>query len=79
MGNDVVLNMPKNAPSLSLIYKEVKSVHQRLDFIEDLAEQVIISQLPKGRLTPNESKELKKRVAEMKRGKRATLEDLKRV
>ena len=75
MGNDVILTMPKNAPSLSLIYKEVKSVHERLDFIEDLAEEVIINQLPKERLSSNESKELRKRVAEMKR---ATLEDLKR-
>ncbi|HVB12393.1 MAG TPA: hypothetical protein VNE86_04615 [Nitrososphaerales archaeon] len=71
-------NMPKSTPSLGLIYKEVKSVNQRLDFIEDLAEEVIISQLPKARLTSSQSKEIKKRIAEMRRGNRATLEDLKR-
>jgi hypothetical protein len=70
--------MAKDTASLDLIYKEVKSVNQRLDFIEDLAEEVITSQLPKARLSSSQSKELKKRIAEMKRGKRATLEDLKR-
>ena len=72
-------NMAKTTPSLGLIYKEVKSVNQRLEFIEDLAEEVIISQLPKARLTSSQSREIKKRIVEMKRGNRATLEDLKRV
>jgi hypothetical protein len=71
--------MAKTTPSLGLIYKEVKSVNQRLEFIEDLAEEVIISQLPKARLTSSQSREIKKRIVEMKRGNRATLEDLKRV
>ncbi|MCL4519579.1 MAG: hypothetical protein M1587_10325 [Thaumarchaeota archaeon] len=71
--------MPKQRPSLDLIYKEVKSVNQKLDFIEDLAEEVIVSQLPKARLTAREEKEVKKRIAEMKRSRRATLEDMRRV
>ncbi|MHB2036520.1 MAG: addiction module protein [Nitrososphaerales archaeon] len=56
-----------------MIYKEVKSVNERLDFIEDLAEEVIINQLPKARLTSSQSKEIKKRIAEMRRGNRTPL------
>ena len=51
---------------------------QKHDFIEDLAEEVIVSQLPKARLNAREGKEVKKRIAEMKRGRRATLEDMRR-
>lgn len=54
-------------------------MNQKLDFIEDLAEEVIVSQLPKARLTAREEKEVKKRIAEMKRSRRATLEDMRRV
>ena len=58
--------MPKDTLSLASLYKEVKSLNQRLDFLEDLAEQIIIGQLPKAKLTSSQAKELKKRIAEMK-------------
>ena len=64
--------------SLESIYKEVKSVNQRLDFLEDLVEEVVVSSLPRARVTKNQKTELKKRLAEMKRGERTTLEDMKR-
>jgi len=64
--------------SLESIYKEVKSVNQRLDFLEDLVEEVVVNSLPRARLTKNQKTELKKRLAEMKPAERATLEDMKR-
>ena len=70
--------MKTKAPTLDLIYKEVKSLSHRLNFLEDLAEEVILSQLPKGRLTKAQEAEVKRRLAEMKSGERTTLEELKR-
>lgn len=61
-------------PMLDLIYKEVKSMNQRLEFLEDLAEELIVMQLPKGRLNKSQTRELKKRIKEMKSGEKTGLE-----
>ena len=64
--------------SLELIYKEVKSVSERLDFLEDLVEEIIVSDLPKARLRKSQRTDLSNRLAEMKRGERIKLDDMKR-
>jgi acyl-coenzyme A synthetase/AMP-(fatty) acid ligase len=65
--------------SLELIYKEVKSVSQRLEFLEELVEEIVVSGLPKTRLRKSQRKELRSRLAEMKCGERVTLDEMKRV
>ncbi|MHB1867921.1 MAG: hypothetical protein ACYCPP_03150 [Nitrososphaerales archaeon] len=64
--------------SLELIYKEVKSMNKRLDLLEDLVEEVVVSNLPKARLSKQEERQMKRRLSEMRRGERATLEEMKR-
>jgi len=64
--------------SLEAIQNELKSLNERLDFIEDLVEQVILAELPKANLSRRELAEIKKSVAEMRKGDHATLEELRR-
>jgi len=62
--------------TLEAIHKEIRSVNMRLDFIEDLVEEVIIRDLPRAKLGKRELGEIKRSVDEMKRGQRVTLEEL---
>lgn len=64
------------ALSLEAIHKELTSLNERLDFIEDLVEEVILRQLPKGKVSAREISEIKKSIAEMRAGERVTLEEL---
>ena len=64
------------ASSLEAIHNELRSLNERLDSIEDLVEQVILRQLPKAKISRRELVEIKKSIAEMRRGDRATLEEL---
>ena len=61
---------------LEAIHKEIKSVSERLDFIEDLVEEVIVRDLPKAKLSKKELAEIKRAIGEMKRGQSVTLEEL---
>ncbi len=72
----MVIGMSK--ASLELIYKEVKSMNKRLDLLEDLVEEVVVSNLPKAGLSKQEERQMKRRLSEMRRGERATLEEMKR-
>lgn len=65
--------------SLELIYKEFKSVSRRLDLLEDVVEEIVVSELPKARLLKGQKKELRNSLAEMKRGDRFTLDEMRRV
>jgi len=64
---------------LKAIKKELKTMNQRLAFIEDLVEEVIMRDLPKVKASKRELGETKKAISEMKRGKRVTLEELRSV
>ncbi len=68
--------MNVEASTLEAIYKEIKSVNERLDFIEDLVEEVIIKDLPRVKLDKKELSEIKRAINEMKKGQRVTLEEL---
>ena len=60
-----------------LYYKTCeRSMNERLTFIEDLVEEVIVRQLPRAKITRRELAEIKKSIAEMRGGDRATLEEL---
>ena len=58
------------------IYHELRSMNERLDFIEDLVEEVIVRQLPRVKTSKKELEEIKKSVAEMRAGKTVSMEDL---
>jgi len=62
--------------SLEAIHNELRSLNERLGFIEDLVEEVILRQLPKAKISAREIAEIKKSVAEMRAGERVTLEEL---
>jgi len=63
---------------LEAIHNELKSLNERLDFIEDLVEEVILRQLPKTKASAREIAEIKKSIAEMRAGESVTLEELAR-
>ena len=62
--------------TLEDIHNELRSLNERLAFVEDLVEEVIVRQLPKAKISRRELAEIKKLVAEVRRGNRATLEEL---
>lgn len=61
---------------LEAIHREIKSLGEKLDFIEDLVEAVIIMDLPTAKLDKKEISEIRKAVDEMKHGRRVALEEL---
>jgi alanyl-tRNA synthetase len=65
-------------PKLDDIYHELRSMNERLDFIEDLVEEVIVRQLPRVKTSKKELDEIKKSVAEMRAGETVSMEDLAR-
>lgn len=71
--------MESESITLEAIYKEVKAINERLDFLEDLIEEVIVRELPKVKLSEREIEEIRKSINEMKSGKYLTLEEIKSV
>ena len=64
-------------PTLEAIYDEVKKVNERLGLIERVIEEIIISGLPKVRLSKEELYEVQSSIEEMRRGECVDLEALK--
>jgi carbonic anhydrase len=64
--------------SLEAIHNELRTLNERLDFIEDLVEEVILRQLPRAKASASarEIAVIRKSIAEMKAGERVTLEEL---
>ena len=65
--------------TLSTIYGEVKKLNKRIEFLEELIEEIIVKDLPKVKLSEEEVEEIKKSIEEMKRGEYVALEELKSV
>lgn len=63
--------------SLEMIFQEVKKVNDRLILIENAVEEVIIRNLPEGKVSKKEAKEIEDAIQDMKRGKCVSLEELK--
>jgi hypothetical protein len=63
--------------TLEAIYDEVKKVNERLGLIETVIEEIIITGLPKAKLTKEELDEIRTSIEEMKRGEGVDLEALK--
>jgi len=64
-------------PTLEAIYDEVRKVNERLGLIERVIEEIIISGLPKVRLSKDELDEVRSSIEEMRRGECVDLEALK--
>jgi len=62
-----------------MIYGEVKKLNKRIEFLEELIEEIIVKDLPKVKLSKEEVEEIKKSIEEMKRGEYVALEELKSV
>ncbi len=60
---------------LKVIQKELKTMNQRLAFIEDLVGEVIVRDLLKAKASKREVGEINKAISEMKRGRRMILEE----
>jgi tetrahydromethanopterin S-methyltransferase subunit G len=65
--------------TLSMVYEEIKKINKRMDFIEELVEEVVTKELPKAKLTEEEVAEIKKSLEEMKKGECVTLDELMNV
>jgi len=51
-----------------MVYGEVKKMSEKLAFIEDVIEEVFIRTIPEESLPKKKLEEIKRRVAEMKKG-----------
>jgi len=60
-----------------MVYGEVKKMSEKLAFIEDVIEEVFIRTIPEESLPKKKLEEIRRRVAEMKKGDYATLEEIK--
>ncbi|MGC8935504.1 MAG: hypothetical protein ACP5LN_10135 [Thermoproteota archaeon] len=65
--------------TLNMVYEEIKKLNKRMDFIEELVEEVVARELPKAKLTEEEAAEIKKSLEEMKKGEYVTLDELMNV
>jgi hypothetical protein len=62
-----------------MVYEEIKKINKRMDFIEELVEEVVTKELPKAKLTEEEVAKIKKSLEEMKKGECVTLDELMNV
>jgi hypothetical protein len=62
-----------------MVYGEVKKMSEKLAFIEDVIEEVFIRTISEESLPKERIEEIRRRVAEMKKGDYATLEEIKSV
>ncbi|MGB9896158.1 MAG: hypothetical protein ACPLN2_09705 [Thermoproteota archaeon] len=65
--------------TLNMVYEEIKKLNKRMDFIEELVEEVVARELPKAKLTEEEVARIKKSLEEMKKGEYVTLDELMNV
>ena len=62
--------------TLSMVYKEIKKLNKRIEFIEELVEEIIVNELPKIKLSKEEIEKIKDSLEEMKKGNYVTLKEL---
>ena len=54
--------------TLSLVYNEIKKLNKRMDFLEELVEEIIVKELPKVKLSDEEVAKIKSSIEQMKKG-----------
>ncbi|MFA5868102.1 MAG: hypothetical protein WC941_00165 [Candidatus Bathyarchaeia archaeon] len=64
--------------TLETLDEKLDRIEMRLGILEEVFEEVIIEAMPSARLSKEKIKEIKDSIQEMKSGKYATLEELRR-
>ncbi len=59
-----------------MIYDEVKKLNERLRFIEDVIEEVLIRGLPEVELDEKQVREIRRSIEEMRKGDFVAIEEL---
>lgn len=59
-----------------MVYEEIRKLSRKLDFLEEIVEEIVIRELPKARLNDKEVAEIKSALEQMKKGDYVTLEEL---
>ena len=59
-----------------MVYEEVKKLNERMAFLEELIEEIIVRELPKAKLSEEEIEEIKSSVEQVKKGEYVSLEEL---
>ena len=59
-----------------MVYEEVRKLNKRMDFIEELVEEIIVNELPKIKLSKEEIEKIKNSLEEMRKGNYVTLKEL---
>ena len=62
--------------TLEMIYDEVKKLNERLRFIEDVIEEVLIRGLPEVELDEKQVREIRRSIEEMRKGDFVAIEEL---
>ncbi len=62
--------------TLDMVYEEVKKLNERMAFLEELIEEIIVRELPKAKLSEEEIEEIKSSVEQVKKGEYVSLEEL---
>ena len=62
--------------TLSMVYEEIRKLNKRMDFIEELVEEIIVNELPKIKLSKEEIEKIKNSLEEMRKGNYVTLKEL---
>ena len=59
-----------------MVYGEVKKLNERMAFLEEVIEEIIVRELPKAKLSEEEIEEIKSSVEQVKKGEYVSLEEL---
>ena len=59
-----------------MVYEEVKKLNERMAFLEELIEEIIVRELPKAKLSEEEIEEIKSSAEQVKKGEYVSLEEL---
>lgn len=59
-----------------MVYEEIKKLNKKIEFIEELVEELIVKELPKIKLSEKEVEEIKNALEQTKKGEYVTLEEL---
>jgi len=62
--------------TLDMVYEEVKKLNERMAFLEELIEEIIVRELPKAKLSEEEIEEIKSSAEQVKKGEYVSLEEL---
>lgn len=62
--------------TLGMVYEEIRRLNRKLDFLEEIVEEIMIRELPKAKLSDEEVAKIKSSLEQMKKGDYVTLEEL---